>query len=117
MIQYGDADAVVAGGTEATLSDFGFGSFNVMQALSDMGISCPFDARRDGFVMGEGSGVLVLEDYDMAVARGATIIGEVAGFGSTSDAHHLTACDRTRSATSTPTAPRPSSTMPPKPRR
>jgi 3-oxoacyl-[acyl-carrier-protein] synthase II len=95
MIQYGDADAVVAGGTEATLSDFGFGSFNVMQALSDAGISCPFDARRDGFVMGEGSGVLVLEDFDTAVARGARILGEVAGFGSTSDAHHLTAPEPT----------------------
>jgi 3-oxoacyl-[acyl-carrier-protein] synthase II len=91
MIQYGDADAVIAGGTEATLSDFGFASFNVMQALSDQGLSCPFDARRDGFVMGEGSGVLVLEDYERALARGATILGEVAGFGSTSDAHHLTA--------------------------
>jgi 3-oxoacyl-[acyl-carrier-protein] synthase II len=91
MIQYGDADAVIAGGTEATLSDFGFASFNTMQALSDMGISCPFDARRDGFVMGEGAGVLVLEDYDKALARGANILGEVAGFGSTSDAHHLTA--------------------------
>jgi len=91
MIQYGDADAVIAGGTEATLSDFGFASFNTMQALSDMGISCPFDARRDGFVMGEGAGVLVLEEYEKAVARGATILGEVAGFGSTSDAHHLTA--------------------------
>jgi 3-oxoacyl-[acyl-carrier-protein] synthase II len=95
MIQYGDAEAVVAGGAEATLTDFGFGSFNVMQALSENGLSCPFDARRDGFVMGEGAGVVVLEDYERAVARGANILGEVAGYGSTSDAHHLTAPEPT----------------------
>lgn len=95
MIQYGDADAVVAGGAEATLTDFGFGSFNTMSALSKIGISCPFDARRDGFIMGEGAGVLVLEEYEQALARGATIIGEVAGYGSTSDAHHLTAPEPT----------------------
>ena len=95
MIQYGDADAVIAGGAEATLTDFGFGSFNTMSALSKIGISCPFDARRDGFIMGEGAGVLVLEEYELALARGATIIGEVAGYGSTSDAHHLTAPEPT----------------------
>ena len=95
MIQYGDADAVVTGGAEATLTDFGFGSFNTMQALSKIGISCPFDARRDGFIMGEGAGVLVLEEYEQAKARGATILGEVAGYGSTSDAHHLTAPEPT----------------------
>lgn len=95
MIQYGDADAVIAGGAEATLTDFGFGSFNTMSALSTIGISCPFDARRDGFIMGEGAGVLVLEEYEQALARGATIIGEVAGYGSTSDAHHLTAPEPT----------------------
>ncbi len=95
MIQYGDADAVIAGGAEATLTDFGFGSFNTMSALSKVGISCPFDARRDGFIMGEGAGVLVLEEYELALARGATIIGEVAGYGSTSDAHHLTAPEPT----------------------
>ncbi|WP_249020424.1 beta-ketoacyl synthase [Conexibacter sp. S30A1] len=95
MIQYGDADAVIAGGAEATLTDFGFGSFNTMSALSKIGISCPFDARRDGFIMGEGAGVLVLEEYEQALARGATIIGEVAGYGSTSDAHHLTAPEPT----------------------
>ena len=71
MIQYGDADAVVTGGAEATLTDFGFGSFNTMSALSKIGISCPFDARRDGFIMGEGAGVLVLEEYEAAKARGA----------------------------------------------
>jgi 3-oxoacyl-[acyl-carrier-protein] synthase II len=91
MIQYEDADAVVVGGAEATLTPFGFGSFNSMQALSPTGMSRPFDARRDGFVMGEGAGVLVLEDAEAAAARGATVLGEVSGYGSTSDAYHLTA--------------------------
>ena len=91
MIQYDDADAVVVGGAEATLTPFGFGSFNSMQALSPTGISRPFDARRDGFVMGEGAGVLVLEEAEAAAARGATVLGEVTGYGSTSDAYHLTA--------------------------
>ena len=91
MIQYGDADAVVVGGAEATLTPFGFGSFNSMQALSPTGISRPFDARRDGFVMGEGAGVLVFEDASAAEARGARVLGEVTGYGSTSDAFHLTA--------------------------
>jgi 3-oxoacyl-[acyl-carrier-protein] synthase II len=93
MIQYGDADAVVAGGSEAALTAFGFACFNSMQALSPTGISRPFDARRDGFVMGEGAGMLVLEDAEAAQARGARILGEVIGYGSTSDAHHLTAPD------------------------
>ena len=93
MIQYGDADAVVAGGSEATLTAFAFASFDAMQALSPTGISRPFDARRDGFVMGEGAGVLVLEEAEAAQARGATILGEVIGYGSTADAHHLTAPD------------------------
>ncbi len=93
MIQYGDAEAVVAGGAEATLTEFGFACFNSMQALSPTGISRPFDARRDGFVMGEGAGMLVLEEESAARARGATILGELAGFGSTADAHHLTAPD------------------------
>jgi 3-oxoacyl-[acyl-carrier-protein] synthase II len=95
MIQYGDADAVVAGGAEATLTAFGFACFNSMQALSPTGISRPFDARRDGFVMGEGAGVLVLEDAEAAAARGATVLGELAGYGSTSDAFHLTAPEPT----------------------
>jgi 3-oxoacyl-[acyl-carrier-protein] synthase II len=95
MIQYGDADAVVAGGAEATLTEFGFACFNAMQALSPTGISRPFDARRDGFVMGEGAGVLVLEELEAANARGATILGELAGYGSTSDAFHLTAPEPT----------------------
>jgi 3-oxoacyl-[acyl-carrier-protein] synthase II len=91
MIQYGEADAVVAGGAEATLTEFGFACFNAMQALSPTGISRPFDVRRDGFVMGEGAGLIVLEEADAAAARGATVLGELAGYGSTSDAHHLTA--------------------------
>jgi 3-oxoacyl-[acyl-carrier-protein] synthase II len=95
MIQYGDADAVVAGGAEASLTAFGFACFNSMQALSPTGISRPFDARRDGFVMGEGAGVLVLEEAEAAVSRGATILGEVVGYASTSDAHQLTAPDPT----------------------
>ena len=95
MIQYGDADAVVCGGSEATLTDFAIASFTNMDALSRSGISRPFDARRDGFVMGEGAGVLVLEDAEAAEARGATILGEVAGYGSTTDAHHLTAPEPT----------------------
>jgi 3-oxoacyl-[acyl-carrier-protein] synthase II len=95
MIQYGDADAVVCGGTEATLTAFAFGSFTQMQALSPTGISRPFDRRRDGFVMGEGAGMLVLEEAEAAAARGATVLGEVAGYGSTTDAHHLTAPEPT----------------------
>ena len=91
MIQYGDADAVVCGGAEATLTDFGFACFNSMQALSPTGMSRPFDLRRDGFVMGEGAGVVVLEEAEAAAARGATVLAELAGFGSTSDAFHLTA--------------------------
>lgn len=91
MIQYGDADAAVCGGAEATLTQFGFACFNSMQALSPTGISRPFDARRDGFVMGEGAGVLVLEEAEAAAARGAQVLGEIVGYGSTSDAFHLTA--------------------------
>ena len=91
MIQYGDADAAVTGGSEAALTAFGVACFTSMQALSPTGISRPFDARRDGFVMGEGAGILVLEEASAAEARGATILGEVAGYGSTSDAYHLTA--------------------------
>jgi 3-oxoacyl-[acyl-carrier-protein] synthase II len=95
MIQYGDADAVVCGGSEATLTGFAFASFSAMQALSPTGISRPFDLRRDGFVMGEGSGMLVLEEAEAAADRGATILAEIAGYGSTTDAHHLTAPEPT----------------------
>jgi 3-oxoacyl-[acyl-carrier-protein] synthase II len=95
MIQYGDADAVLAGGTEAAVTEFGFACFDAMQALSPEGVSRPFDARRDGFVMGEGAGAVVLEEWEAARARGATILGELVGYGSTADAHHLTAPEPT----------------------
>jgi 3-oxoacyl-[acyl-carrier-protein] synthase II len=101
MIQYGDADAVIAGGSEATLTEFGFACFNALQALSKEGISRPFDARRDGFVMGEGAGVLLLEEEEAARERGATILGEVLGYAATSDAYHLTAPDPSGSQAST----------------
>ncbi len=95
MIQYGDADAAVCGGAEATLTEFGFACFNSMQALSPTGISRPFDLRRDGFVMGEGAGMVVLEEAEAAAARGATVLAELVGYGSTSDAFHLTAPEPT----------------------
>jgi 3-oxoacyl-[acyl-carrier-protein] synthase II len=90
-IAHGDCDAVLTGGSEAAHADLAHAAFASMDALSGTGISRPFDARRDGFVMGEGAGMLVLEAADVAEARGATILGEVLGFGATSDAHHLTA--------------------------
>jgi 3-oxoacyl-[acyl-carrier-protein] synthase II len=93
MIQYGEADMVVCGGSEATLTQFAEASFQNMQALSVSGVSRPFDLRRDGFVMGEGAGVLVLEAEDNAREREAAVLGEIAGYGSTTDAHHLTAPD------------------------
>jgi 3-oxoacyl-[acyl-carrier-protein] synthase II len=93
MIQAGDATAVVAGGAEATLTPLATAAFGAMEATSKSGVSRPFDARRDGFVMGEGAGVLVLEDADAAQARGANVLGEVLGYAATSDAHHLTAPD------------------------
>jgi 3-oxoacyl-[acyl-carrier-protein] synthase II len=95
MIQYGDADAVVAGGAEAALTTFASASFTAMQALSPTGMCRPFDARRDGFVMGEGAGVLVLEEAEAAEARGAQILAYLAGYGSTTDAYHLTAPEPT----------------------
>jgi 3-oxoacyl-[acyl-carrier-protein] synthase II len=94
MIQAGDADAVVAGGSEAALTPLAKAAFAALDAMSHSGISCPFDARRDGFVMGEGAAVLVLEDGEMARARGATILGTIAGYGASSDAYHLTAPDK-----------------------
>ena len=93
MIRAGDADAVVSGGAEATLTPVAIAAFSAMAATSPTGISRPFDARRDGFVMGEGAGVLVLEEAEAAARRGATVLGEVLGYASTSDAHHLTAPD------------------------
>ncbi len=93
MIEAGEADAVVAGGAEATLTPLTKAAFAAMDATSQSGISRPFDARRDGFVMGEGAGLLVLEDAELAEQRGARIHGELLGYAATSDAHHLTAPD------------------------
>jgi 3-oxoacyl-[acyl-carrier-protein] synthase II len=91
MIQTGDADAVITGGSEAALTPLATAAFAALDALSEKGISCPFDAERDGFVMGEGGAILILEDGEKARARGATILGTIAGYGASSDAHHLTA--------------------------
>jgi 3-oxoacyl-[acyl-carrier-protein] synthase II len=93
MITRGEADVVVAGGTEAALTGVCLAAFRRMGALSREGISRPFDARRDGFVMGEGAGVLVLERAEHAKARGATIYGRVAGYGASNDAFHITQPD------------------------
>jgi len=90
-IAHGDCDAVVTGGAEAAHTSLAHAAFASMDALSPTGVSRPFDARRDGFVMGEGAGILVLEAADAAAARGATVLGEVLGYGASSDAHHLTA--------------------------
>jgi len=91
MVQYGDADACIVGGSESALTPLTEAAFAVMAALSPTGISRPFDARRDGFVMGEGAGILVLEAEEVALERGATVLGYVTGYGATADAHHLTA--------------------------
>jgi 3-oxoacyl-[acyl-carrier-protein] synthase II len=91
MIQSGDADAVVTGGSEAALTPLSKAAFAALEAVSPSGISRPFDARRDGFVMGEGGAALVLEDAEKASERGARPLAKLRGFGATSDAHHLTA--------------------------
>jgi 3-oxoacyl-[acyl-carrier-protein] synthase II len=91
IIRAGDADAVVAGGAEAAITGVATAAFAAMEATSPTGISRPFDARRDGFVMGEGAGVLVLEEKGAAEARGAAILGELLGYGATCDGFHLTA--------------------------
>lgn len=95
-IRLGKADVVVTGGSEAVISQAGVGGFNAMKALSERNddpktASRPFDKERDGFVMGEGAGVLILESLDHALARGAKIYCEIAGGGATADAYHITA--------------------------
>jgi len=95
-IQYGDADVMITGGAEATVTPMAIGGFANMKALSERNdspetASRPFDATRDGFVMGEGAGILILEELEHALARGATIYAEIAGYGATGDAYHLTA--------------------------
>lgn len=96
LIQLGYADAMIAGGSEAAITPLGIGGFNAMRALSTRNdeperASRPFDVERDGFVMGEGAGIVVLEELEMAKTRGAKIYAEVVGYGMTADAYHMTA--------------------------
>jgi len=96
LIRLGMADIILSGGSEAVISEAGVGGFNAMKALSERNddprtASRPYDKNRDGFVMGEGAGVMVLEELDHAIARGAHIYCEIAGAGATADAYHITA--------------------------
>jgi 3-oxoacyl-[acyl-carrier-protein] synthase II len=93
LVATGRCSVAVAGGAEAVVVDIAMAGFRNMTALSNADFSRPFDLNRDGFVMGEGAGVLILEEWDHAIARGATILAEVIGAASTADAHHITAPD------------------------
>jgi 3-oxoacyl-[acyl-carrier-protein] synthase II len=94
IILSGEADAVVTGGSEAALTPLSKAAFAALDALSTSGISRPFDARRDGFVMGEGAGILILEDSEAAAARGVKPLAILRGYGASADAYHITAPDK-----------------------
>jgi 3-oxoacyl-[acyl-carrier-protein] synthase II len=95
MLESGLVDAVVTGGSEAALTPLSNAAFSALDALSPTGISRPFDSERDGFVMGEGGAILILETREKAEARGAKILGTLRGYGASADAYHLTAPDKT----------------------
>lgn len=95
-ISYGDADVMITGGSEAAITPLGLAGFNASKALSTnnddpQGASCPWDKNRDGFLLGEGAGILILEEYESAKKRSANIYGEIIGFGMSDDAYHITA--------------------------
>ena len=95
-ISYGDADIMITGGSEAAITPLGLAGFNAAKALSTNNTnpqeaSCPWDKKRDGFLLGEGAGILIIEEYEFALNRGAKIYGEVVGFGQSDDAFHITA--------------------------